>query len=266
MNLCIPIHHQNKVYTSCIIDKPRGGVIADSVDEIRSTGEFGAMLKLISGCIKSIEDTEGNVISRTHEIEPIIRNATIITAESLAINMLSSVNDIGAEQILKCPRCKETKIYDGENSIHYSDLEIRNYFPEDPDKSQIIRIDLEEPVEIKSNGETLMSISNIDIRMPTINDGISGSMKYPGDTLRRQYAIYVSAIMAVNGDPVDMKFKNQWGMWVFERMYPSDMSIISSVLSSYGINKRMFMRCKCGKQYSHDIDLSDFFESGLQVT
>lgn len=260
MDFIMPVIVGDKKYLSCVPDKPRGVVVADTTEEMRRTGEFGGMIKLISGCLRSITDDQNNEITNRQKFESIVRKMPIHLGEVLALRILTMINDAGVEQYSVCPRCKRETLYSGTEALTYDDLEIRDY-----NGDQVIDIELEDPIEIKSKGEIFMNIESIQLQFPTLNDGITGSLRVPENkTVRRQYAIYGSALKSVNGNSVDEVFRKQWGAFIFERMYTTDIEKISKVLNKIGIKRTIDRECSCGKKWKDPVNVSDFFDSGLQ--
>lgn len=261
MDFVIPINCNGKVYGSGVIDKPRGGIIADTAEELKRTGIYGAMLKFISGCLVSITDKEGEEITEKKAIERVCRHMTIHLAEVVSLRILTLSNKEGLEQISKCPRCKRERIYEGDESITFDDLEIMPYT-----EDQKIKLVLESPIEIKSRDKLLWTVNSMTMRFPTLQDGIKGESRVAEEKeIRMQFAIYSASMISVNGDPVEDKFRNQWGGFLFDRMYNDDLEKISEVLREIGIKKTVERRCRCGKEWREPIDLSDFFVSGLHL-
>lgn len=270
MDLYIPINYKEKKYTSYELGKLKAGVIADATEEMAKNGAFAGMLKLVSGTLKSLSTEDGEEV--TKDFTAIINRATVQTVEIISLKALTQDNDEGIEQISTCPRCKNKRIFEdvGEeddsdyerNALHFSDLEILPYTGD-----QIIPVTLEDPISIKSKGEVLVEVSEIDFRYPTLSDAIKGNKKVADNKdARKQYAVYAQSIVHVNGEDVDQSFISSWGMWVMERMCISDIEKISKAMKSCGIKKTVKREClKCGKKWSDPIDLSGFFETGLQL-
>lgn len=262
MELCVPIYHNGKIYTEAEIGKLKNGVIADATEEMARSGDFSGMLKLITGTLKTLSTEDGEVVSSG--FEPILRDATIQTAEILALKALTQGKDESLEQISVCPRCGNRKIYEDEEALRFEDLELQGYTG-----AQIIEVPLDEPINIinKQTKDVLMSVESLTLRYPTLQDGINGSNKVPaGKRVRRTLAIYSSAITHINGgEEVEPKFRKSWGMYILERMCSEDIGLISETMSSCGIKKTVERECNnCGKKWNDPIDVSGFFESGLR--
>lgn len=270
MDLHIPISYKGKTYTTCEIGKLKGGVIADATEEMGKKGAYAGMLKLIAGTLKSVSTEQGEAIER--DFEGIIRRSTIQEAEILSLFALTQEEDAGIEQVSICPRCRNQVIYEdiGEdseddcerNALHFSDLEVIPFT-----KEQKIVVDLEDPVSIKkTDGEIILEVTSIDFRYPLLIDAIKGAASVSEKkSVRQTYAIYCQAITHVNGDEVEAKFRTTWGMFVLERMCRADLEKISKAMKNCGIQKTIKRECKCGKKWTDIIDLSSFFESGLQL-
>ena len=116
-------------------------------------------------------------------------------------------------------------------------------------------------------GEILDTISSLEFRFPTLNDGITGSLQSSKrNDIKRQYAIYASSITKINGQEVDTVFKRTWGTFILERMFVTDIEKLSSVLTKYGVMKHVERTClNCDKVWNDPVDVSGFFVSGLQL-
>lgn len=257
----IPVHYKGKIYTEGDLIKPRGGVLADAE---KSDNDMIGIVKLVSGCLASIVDTNGEMTSNKNEIESIVRQMPYQTAEYLAMKVFVNRSDGKVEQIVPCPRCKEKYIYEFindeiDNRISFNDLEVNIY---DNLEDIVIDITLDDPIEIKDGRtkEVIQCVESMSFRMPTMNDGISASMKYGNDPSRRQYQMYISAMATINGNDVDVAYKNTWGMWLFDRMGWDDIKKISDQIRRYGMIKSKTRTCEdCGKTFDFIVDTSNFF-------
>ena len=126
----------------------------------------------------------------------------------------------------------------------------------------------EEPIEIKSKGEVIEMIENFEIRYPTLADCMKAEARLGhSDTIRTQFNIYAEAIEKVNGQEADAKWKNRYGMLLFENMrnFRTDFKKIDSSMSKYGMKMQIEKQCpKCGKQWEAEVNTSSFFESALR--
>lgn len=257
----IPVHYKGKVYTEGDLIKPRGGVLADAE---KSANDMIGIVKLVSGCLSSIVSLDGETISNKNEIENIVRQMPYQTAEYLAMKVFVNRSDGAVEQIVPCPRCKEEYIYEWisdeiDNRIRFDEFEVNTY---EGDDDIVISISLDDPIEIVNakTKEVIQRVEDMAFRMPTMNDGISASMKYGNDPSRRQYQMYVSALTRINGNEIDIAYRNTWGMWLFDRMNWDDIKKISDQVKKYGIVKTKNRTCDhCGKVFDFIVDTSNFF-------
>lgn len=258
----IPVNHNGKIYVGGELIKLRGGVLADAE---KSTNDMIGIVKLVSGCLSSITDNNGEITSNVAEIEGIVRHMPYQTAEYLALKIFTNRSDGAIEQIVHCPRCKDKHIYEYINDevddrIRFDELEVKSC---DNETSPIITVKMESPIDIKNSKteEVLYHIESMTLRMPDMNDGINASMKYGDDDgTRMQYQMYVLAIETINGSDVDLAFKNNYGMLIFNKMDIDDIESIGNQIGSYGLIKRKDRTCtKCGKNFKFVVDTSSFF-------
>ncbi len=257
----IPVFFKNKIFTNGELIKPKGGVLADAE---KAPNDMTGIVRLVSGCLSSITDSAGEVISNKKEIEEIIKHMAYQAAEYLAMKIFAKRSDGAIEQIVYCPRCKNRYIYEFINDelddrIKFDDLKIGYY--EKAEMPEIL-IELDSPVEIKNaeTQEVINKISYLTFRFPTMNDGSFASMKIQNDTVRRQYQMYASAMTQINGEAIDSKFRNIWGMFIFDRMDTDDIEKISDELKKYGLNKTLNRTCSdCDKNFDFTVDTAGFF-------
>lgn len=256
----IPAYYKGQKFTHGELINPRGGVLADAK---KADNDMTGIVKLVSGCLKSVTNENGDMLTKSSDIEGVVRYMPYQTAEYLAIKVLAKRTDGKIEQIVHCPLCGKKHIFeyhDEENDfrIDFEDLETNEYDVQD---EPIIHIELDSPIEIKTKkGEILETIENMTFRFPTMNDGITGSIKASdNDPIRRQYFMYASAMTHCNGKEVEAKFKNMWGGFIFDRMDADDIKKIADVLSEYGLDRSVEVDCSCGKLYTIQADVSNFF-------
>lgn len=263
MKLSVSINYGDRVFTEYELKTLKNGIIADASEAMKEKGDFSGMAVLVSGTLSKLIDETGECVERG--FSPIVDEAPIQTIEEIALRILTMDDEDGQEQIAICPRCKNKRIYEDEDSIKFEDLEIMEH-----QGDQIIHVDLQEAVEIKQKGgnenNPLLKIENIDFRFPLIKDGKYGHSKVPSNKdVRRSYATFGSSIISVNGNEVEDKFRKTWGLWVLERMSRNDLKEIQKVINSCGIKKSIERECLvCGKKWNAPVDLSGFFVSGLQ--
>lgn len=258
----LPSYYQGQIFTEGELIKPKGGVLADAE---KASNDMIGIVKLVSGCLASVMDSNGETVSKKDTIEGIVRHMPYQTAEYLAMKIFAKRTDGAIEQIVHCPRCKSRYIYeyideDMDDRIKFDDLEVIVY--ENTEEPHIV-VNLDSAIEIKSKKDQtiLHSIENMKFRFPIMNDGISAHMKYPNDAVRRQYQMYISAMTHINGEEIDSKFKTMWGMFIFDRMDTDDIKQIADELQKYGMNKRLKHTCsECEKTFGFMVDTSNFFD------
>jgi hypothetical protein len=259
----VPVYHNGKIYTHGELIKPRGGVLADAE---KAPNEMTGIVRLVSGCLKSVTSPDGEIITDKTQIEGIVRHMPFQSAEYLAKLVFVRRSDGSIEQIVHCPRCNDKYIYEFisdeegmDNRIKFDDLQAIEY---EKNEKPSITIELEEPVEIKTKkGDILFNIENLTLDFPNMNNGISGSMKYPNDNVRAQYMMYVSALTHINLEEIDHKFRSTWGMFLFDRMSLDDIEKIAEELKQYGLQKNLERTCsKCDKTFKFVVETNRFFD------
>lgn len=262
MDLHVPIVYQGNKFVEFELKKLKAGVIADATEEMKKKGSFAGMQILVSETLKALMTEDGDLVER--DFENIIRNSPVQAVEIMALRALTAGRDTGIEQLSICPRCKKQVIYDGEDALHFEDLVMQ-----DLEADQKIDVELDDPIVImnKRTQEELFRIENVSFRYPLLKDAIKGSSQIPDSKGTRQmYAIYAQAITHVNGEEAEAKFRNSWGMYTLERMGIEDLEKLSEKMKSCGIKKTVRRTCmSCEKQWDDPIDISGFFEEGLQL-
>lgn len=276
MKLVIPFAVNDKVYTDCEIEKPKASVIADTKKNIDETGDsFSSMRIMLNGCVASFSSLDGNVISDKTSIKSLVPKMPLKVAEHLTLNMvmLHYADDDGIEGVYDCPRCgtqhiseiieKDGMIIDTRDRI--SQLPV--VYCDIPNME--ITQDFVSPVliENKANGNILYDIQSVTVGMPTLENAITAYAKVGSrDVVRLQFAIYVEALRKINGEQIDSKFKNSYGMFVFENIRDAkkDLGGLADQINKYGVDKKITKTCKkCGKVWKAVINTSNFFVSEL---
>lgn len=259
----VPVYHGGKIYTHGELIKPKGGILADAE---KAPNEMTGIVRLVSGCLKSVTSSDGEVTADKNQIEGIVRHMPFQSAEYLAKLVFVRRSDGAIEQIVYCPRCRDKYIYEFisdeegmDNRIHFDDLEAVEY---EKEEKPSVTIELDSAIEIKTKkGEILFNIENLTFDFPNMNNGISGSMKYPNDKVRAQYMMYVSALTHANLEEIDHKFRSTWGMYLFDRLELDDIEKIADELKIYGLQKKMERTCsKCDKTFKFIVETSRFFD------
>ena len=129
-----------------------------------------------------------------------------------------------------------------------------------------IHVDLTEPVVIKDKGdnEVFLQIENFDVAIPTLENCIVAESKVgTKDHIKLQLAIYVEAMKKVNGESIDNKFKNEFGVFFMGkiRKVGKDLAKLSDGINKYGVDRRVDKECrKCGKKWRPIVSTSNFFD------
>jgi DNA-directed RNA polymerase subunit RPC12/RpoP len=176
-------------------------------------------------------------------------------------------SDLLIEGIYACPRCGKKIIAelrdDTDTRDKISDLSITT----ETDFCNTIFYQLISPVIVKSaKDELIVQVDSIEIRIPTLNDCIL-AMKQTGliGGARFQMALYKNCLVKKNGDPIDAKFRAEWGIYIFEQMDIRDLRALYAPIQKYGIQSTVEKRCMdCGKVWEAPINTTNFFVSGLQ--
>jgi hypothetical protein len=276
IKLPIPIFEDESILCQEVeIKEPTASIIADTRKMYEASDDFGAVLFFVSSCIVSMKlenDTEETDYNR---IKSLCRKMPYRTAEYLSIKiLLLSHDDDAVEGTYPCPRCggvciceiKKDKstgevIYDTRDFIHQLEVKYLDEYSE-------IEIELEYPIELTStrgqHTEVIESVKEFSFRHPTLEDAIKGSKRVADkkDSIRQQFGIYVEAITKVDGEIADNKWKNNYGMLIFNKMnFYKDFKSISQKVSEYGINKRVLRTCEnCGKEWYAILNTSNFFD------
>jgi hypothetical protein len=283
MQLSIPIFYKDNIYDQCEIQKPKAGVLANTLEVFQNKGDFSAILEFISKSIVSFTSIDNKIIDIPDQIKAICRRMSYITAEVIAIKTMLLINkDDWIEGVYECPRCKR-QIITGidhdtgeDNRDQIEDLKIINQGENDysdinqDDYNDIIHINLVEPIRIiqKQTNTILHEIDTIDMRFPNLDDCIKGTSKYPGNKeAKRQFAIYAESLEKINGEEIKIKWQRIWGEFIFREMNIDDLSFIGETLQKYGLQRQIEKVCRyCGKVWDAPVNTSNFFESGLRST
>jgi predicted RNA-binding Zn-ribbon protein involved in translation (DUF1610 family) len=272
IKLPIPIYFNNEVFSNSIeIKKPTPGCIADT-KKIADTGDwYGAVAYFISSCTEAIE-TKNDLITDKGNIKNAVRNMSYRTAEYVFTQiMLLRHNDDGVEGVYYCPRCGKQIICEAkkENGEIISDT--RDFIKQLPvtfaEGLVNIFYTFNESVEIKTtDGKILETIENFLMRHPTLSDCMAANKKSDkNDDLRQQFQIYVESLVEINGQEIDNRFKNNFGVLMFDNCdLDIDIVEISKLVNQYGMDKRIERNCpECGKIWKSILNTSNFF--GLEA-
>ena len=272
MKLPIPIFCNGSIYTDIEIKRAESGVIADTQKVANEIDEYSAMIKFVTGCTESITNDKGDILSDKKRIKQIMTSMSYISVDFVALQIFLKINDDdGIEGIYQCPRCGAQKIceLDESNGIDTRDFlnDQKIIYMENFEKKEI-EITLDYSVEIVNevDGQLIEKIENFVIRIPQIKDCINAIQRVGKiDKSRLQFEIYNQALIKVNGNEIDNKYKNRWGKYIFSKMDSMDLMKISKIINQYGIEKKVEKICNnCGKNYKTNLNTASFFDSALQ--
>ena len=256
----IPINN-GKVYDEIEIKEIITGVIADANREMEKGDPYKAIQMMISGCTEKIGDKTDKA-----SIKEVIGHMPYKTAEYIAIKilLLGEVDD-GIEGVYYCPRCDMQiiceKTEDSDTLDYLEDQEIKCI-----DENTPIEHELSSPVELPAENEENNYIESLTIKYPTLNNCSNAIKKYGDrDKVRLQLAILNDALVKINGKEIDYKWKNRYGMYLFERLKNNDIRKINEKISGYGIDSEVEKTCRgCGKKFKTPINTANFFASALR--
>jgi hypothetical protein len=272
MKLVIPIWYGNTVYTDCEICTPSGEVLADAKKLHDENKIFTAMLRFTHGCIISVSTNDDVIETDKGRLKDIIRSIPMIALDHLVIQIvLQYDSNDGVEGIYHCPRCGEQKICENADGIDtrdfISDLDV--YYWKDEINKILVKYD--KPFEIVDKKGQLVEgtepVSSLTFRHITLSDWIEAYSRYGmTDRVRLQYAVYVKALLEINGKELDPKWLKTWGMYIFEKNRNiKDTNKIGRKMNSYGMQTKVEKVClKCGKKWQTQLNTSNFFVSALQ--
>lgn len=254
------------------IKKPSGAVIADTQKIVKTGDLFSAIKTFISGCVVGIGD-----ISDKQQIKNLVGQMPYRSAETVALKIMAEYypDDDGIEGVYRCPRCgdkiiAELKEQDGmkiDTRDFISMLPIG--YMETPEYT--IDIELSEPVILRNtlNGEIILTVNSFAMQYPTIENCINAYNKQGlDDDVRLQYVMYAEAIKSINGQPVDQRWINSYGLPLFEGMKDvrSDIGTITEKIRQYGIQTTVPKKCRsCGKEWRASVNTANFFASALEL-
>jgi DNA-directed RNA polymerase subunit RPC12/RpoP len=269
MKVPIKMASNQKVYDEFEIIKPRGGVLADTRKIMDSGDVFPAIKTFIAGCTEAIISIDQEIITDKPAIKGLINFLPYKSAEFLITKIFTLDPDNDAvEGIYRCPRCGNRIISELKDDIDtrdfISDLEI-NFC----ENSENIILELSEPVVLKNKqtNEILEQIDVIELRHPTMADCIAAERKFGQmDSVRLQFAMYVEALLKVNGNDIDNKYRNNYGMFIFENIKDArkDLGKLNDEINKYGIDLRLKKNCNsCGKEFTAFLNTQNFFANAL---
>lgn len=287
MKLPVPIVRNENVYTDVDVQAPTTGVLA-SASRISSTGDdFSALAALLTGVVVSLYNAEDDSVEPVSAKEnqqlasALCQNMAYRAAEVVVLEALKLVHDDHfIEGVYPCPRCDTRVIAELQPSpdgVEEDAIDTRDSIDDLPivcmegtDRLSFTLM-FTEPVTIinKSNGQILHEVKSISMDQPTMRHCISAFRTVGArDAMRLQFATYVEAMTHVNGEPIDKKWKNQFGMLVFDNIKNvKDVKELSTEVAQWGLDNKVKKECRnCGKEWKATVPTARFFASALQAT
>lgn len=278
----IPISRKEATFTQYEIKSPTAGTLASSHKVAQTGDHFTAMLVFLAGVVERVATADGDEITDGDytRLKSVLAHTPYRAAEDVVIKALCRVHDdTGIEGVYPCPRCGHKHISElaVSNDEEEEGLDTRDYVEQLPvkmleDMGELqFTLELNEPVTLinTANKQVLEEIRSMTFVHPTLNHCISAYKKYGNrDAVRLQFATYVEAMTHKNGEEVDNKWRNNFGMMVFENLKNiKDLRELSTYVSQYGLDNRVKKTCtECGKEWMASVSTHNFFASALQTT
>lgn len=276
IKLPIPVYFNDEVYCESVeIKKPTAGVIADT-KKLADTGDhYGAIAFFISSCIEGLQ-TKNGLNEDKSVIKNTVRNMPYRSAEYVFTHiMLLRHSDDGVEGIYTCPRCRTQIICEAKKDRITGEMltDTRDFINQLPvyfaEGLVNISHEFHDPIVIKTvDGKILETIESLLMRHPTLADAMSGVRRADkSDGLRGQFGIYVESLVEINGKEVDSKWRNAYGMMMFERAdLDNDIIELTGKVNEYGMEKKVLRICpNCSKEWRSTVNTSNFFDLEAQL-
>ncbi len=287
MKLPVPIVRDDVVYTDVDVQAPTTGVLA-AANRISSTGDdFSALAALLTGVVVSFHNEDDDRVEAVltkenqHLASSLCQSMAYRAAEVVVLEALKIVHDDHMiEGVYPCPRCDTRAIAElqpSPNGNKDEDIDTRDSIDDLPitimpnlDRLVFTQV-FTQPVTIinKANGQVIAEVKSITLRHPTMRDCIAAfRMVGARDAMRLQFTTYVEALTHVNNELVDKKWKNQFGLLVFENIKNvKDVKELSTEIAQWGLDNKVSKCCRnCGKEWKATVPTSRFFASALQAT
>jgi len=235
---------------------------AESVAAVSRDLARGAIYDaLLTWCSEVVESfaSEGAEVSDKVGVRRITRALPFRSAYALA--MMGMAETKGDDEIsgrYACPGC----------GVQVEGTERLLELETDYSDNAIFEVVLDSPVELidKKTGEVAVAIESVTMRHPTLDDCIRAHKAHPDDDIEMQLAAYAEAIEAVNGQSQGAAWKATFGFVAFKKMKLRDIRKIGDAAGDYGIQTARERVCpKCFRRWEAEMDLNDFFASGLKV-
>lgn len=260
--LPIPIFSNGKPVGEYESRKIKGAVLADAKRTADNGDPYNAMAVFLAGCAERIGDIEDR-----HQIKSLVLNMPYASAEYLIAKIIvDGADDDGIEGMFECPRCyhkiicEETEFEDTRD--RFGDLPINAQ--QEPE--EMFDYTLQDIVEIPAMQNEIREVGSVTLRYPTLNDCSKAYLRQGSkDKGRLQFAIYNQALTGINGSEIDARWKNRYGMKMFEQMIRDDIREIGRLVGKYGLDNVVVKKCpNCGKSFEAVLDTRNFFASALR--
>lgn len=278
IKLPIPIFYKDQKYTHVTIDEPESGTIVDAHKIAKDKDHFTSTLIMLAGSVKEIHGENGSVTEKSL-IKTVLYKLPWRSAEFLLeeIMLLMDADADYVEGAYTCDRngCWHTQYAEYKEQdgviIDTRDLvsQLRvNYL--DDSHVNCINMVLEKPTTIinQNDQSVLAQISSIELEFPTLEHCITAYAKQgDSDRTRTKFGIWLEAMTKVDGQYIDQKWKNQFGMFFFNHIKRvSDLKKLAQLTNEYGRIPYVEKICpKCGKTFKALINTSGFFGSALDT-
>jgi len=263
VRILIPYEWAGHAWNEIELERPRGGLIADTKKVADGGDYYSAMLTFIAGSCSSMSSEDGHVETDRASLKNTIREMPYQDVEWAVLRILIMAgNEDAVEGMYECPRCSGQLVCEGEHADRITDLQVVEATSGDQ-----ISHEMKYPVEIRDRDKNLITSAKVvEMRWPTLRDCIVAYGRQGiADTARFQFAIYAQAITKVDGEPVDDRWRTRWGMMLFERMDILDINSLTKIIRSKGQQTTLIKNCpKCGKSWEAEVDTGRFFASGLR--
>jgi len=235
---------------------------AEAVAAVNRDMSRGAIYDaLLTWCAETVEAfvSEAGEVSDRAGVRRIARALPFKSAYAVAmLGMAETKGDDEVSGRYQCPQCG----LQVEGSERISALET------DYADNASFEVELESPVELadRKTGELIERVEAVTMRHPTLDDCIRAHKAHPDDEIEMQFQTYVEALEAVNGRPQAAAWKASFGFIAFKKMKLRDARKVGQAAGDYGMRTSLERVCpKCFRRWEAELDLNDFFASGLRV-
>ena len=263
MTLPYPFKIGERAAVSAVIKSPTGSTLADARRAADNGEIYSALLAYVAGSVASFSMDDGSTIEGREAIKSASRDLPWFLAEWIAFrSMLKAGAQDDVDIVFACPRCANEYYRDDPVLVSGMTMKESPVIP-------MVAVELSEPVQFldAKTGEPVETVESLVFRLPTLGDCIKAASKIGvRDDTRLQYAIWAEAIVSVNDEDIDQKWRGPWGNQVFERMEIQDVRSVSNGMAEWGIDNTVEAMCpKCGKQYRQGVPTGSFFGSALRA-